>query len=176
MKQLKTLRSISLFDQTPAKLNADTEVIFVAPHETLIFQYGSRIEKITSKILPDPNWITNKEYMKEITDVEEAILTYCVRHPDDARRFLIVKDDQEPLDYQVRFSDFNVTLDYNLLTRQGFVVPGDDKSYIPPRLTIMFLCLRKKGIATSEIEQQEIDSTVESFPENPDNNQQTVDT
>jgi hypothetical protein len=161
-RQLKSLRSINLFDQTNVQLNKDLNVIIVPPHETLIFKYGAKIDEITTKIFPNPNWVSDKDSLEKVNEVEQAILTYCIRHPDDARRFLIVPDDQEPNDYQVRFSDFNPSLDGEILRKQGHYAPIDS-SYIPPKLTLLFLAINKKGVANGE-EQEAVESTAESFP------------
>ncbi len=160
----RVLRSLNLSQKQTIELNSTDKIIIVKPHEGLMFKYGPKFNSIF-RLLDSGSWVDNEEDAEKIYNFEKDFLGYCIRHPDNWQKTLIVDDDQEPADYQVRFSDFEPDIDMKKLREQGLTDREDDDGFIPVKLTLLMICLKKAGILKAPKEREELQEEVDTFPE-----------
>lgn len=149
----KALRKLIVVQQKNVVLNKDgLEIILTKPNEKIMLISGKKIED-SLKLLSN---LDEKENLDKFLDIVSILLIECVRHPDDYSAKIIVKDDQEPLEYQTRFSDFDPKIDNEVLLNQNLITQYESDINAlgtqSGKIAIFFLILRMIGILRAQKE------------------------
>ena len=149
----KALKKLILNQHEEVILNKDgLTVIIMKPNERFMLEFGRSIEESLTLLRN----LKEKENVEKFMSIVESLLTETIRHPDDYKAKLIVPDDKEPLEYQETFSDFNPSIDNEVLLAQKKITPYefeiDALGSGAGKTAIFLLVLRMLGILRPQYE------------------------
>ena len=149
----KALRKLMTTQHENIILNKDgLEIILTKPNERIMLTSGKKIDDSLGLL----NKLDTNENLDKFFDIVSTLLIECVRHPDDYSVRIIVKDDQEPIEYQTRFSDFDPKIDNEVLLAQNLITKYESDINAlgsqSGKIAIFFLILRMMGILRAQKE------------------------